>query len=116
MKTPQIVTRIADLRKAVAFWRGGGARGGVVPAMGALHDGHLSLVRGIQSRADKTVASIFVNPAQFAPHEDFDRYPRTLDADAAKLGGVGLDAIFAPGTAEMYPPGFGTAMTVGGPS
>jgi pantoate--beta-alanine ligase len=116
MKTPKIVTDVAALRAEIAAWRRGGARVGLVPTMGALHEGHLSLVRETQSRADKTVASIFVNPTQFAPHEDFDRYPRTLEADAAKLGSVGLDAIFAPTVAEMYPQGFATAMTVGGPS
>ncbi|HEX4292897.1 MAG TPA: pantoate--beta-alanine ligase [Rhizomicrobium sp.] len=116
MKTPQIVTSISELRKAVAGWRSAGARVGLVPTMGALHDGHLSLVREIQSRADRTVASIFVNPAQFAPHEDFDRYPRALDADAAKLASVSLDLIFAPTVAEMYPAGFATGIAVGGPS
>jgi pantoate--beta-alanine ligase len=116
MKTPKIVTGVAALRAEIAAWRRVGARIGLVPTMGALHEGHLSLVRETQTRADKTVASIFVNPTQFAPHEDFDRYPRTLESDAAKLAGVGLDAIFAPGVAEIYPQGFATAMTVGGPS
>ncbi|HEY0300819.1 MAG TPA: pantoate--beta-alanine ligase [Rhizomicrobium sp.] len=116
MTIPRIVTSIADLRGAIAGWRKGGTRVGLVPTMGALHDGHLSLVREMQSRAGKVVASIFVNPAQFAPHEDFDRYPRDLESDAAKLGGVGLDLIFAPPVLEMYPAGFATGMTVGGPS
>ena len=116
MKTPQIVHSIADLRARVSAWRKGGARVGLVPTMGALHEGHLSLVRETQSRADKVVASIFVNPAQFAPHEDFDRYPRTLESDAQKLAGVDLDLIFAPSVAEMYPAGFATKVEVGGPS
>jgi pantoate--beta-alanine ligase len=116
MKTPQIVHSITDLRACVGAWRKGSARVGLVPTMGALHDGHLSLVRETQSRAHKVVASIFVNPTQFAPHEDFDRYPRTLEADAAKLAGVGLDLIFAPSVAEMYPAGFATRIEVGGPS
>ena len=116
MTSPRIVTSIAELRRVVAGWRKDGARVGLVPTMGALHDGHLSLVRETQSRAEKTVASIFVNPAQFAPHEDFDRYPRDLTSDAAKLGSVGLDLIFAPTVAEMYPAGFATALSVGGPS
>ena len=116
MSTPQLVTRIAELRGIVAAWRKEGARVGLVPTMGALHDGHLSLVRETQSLAQRTIASIFVNPAQFAPHEDFDRYPRDLASDAAKLGGVGLDLIFAPSVAEMYPKGFATALSVGGPS
>jgi pantoate--beta-alanine ligase len=116
MKTPRIVTTIAELHTEIAGWRRGGARVGLVPTMGALHEGHLSLVRQMQSRADKVVASIFVNPAQFAPHEDFDRYPRTLESDAAKLAEVSLDLIFAPTVAEMYPAGFATSLTVGGPS
>lgn len=116
MATPRIVTSIAELRAALAGWRKAGARIGLVPTMGALHDGHLSLVRGIQSHCDRTVASIFVNPAQFAPHEDFDRYPRDLSGDAAKLATVGLDLIFAPERDEMYPDGFATALTVGGPA
>ena len=116
MSNPRIVTSIAELRGVVAGWRKGGARIGLVPTMGALHDGHLSLVRETQSRAARTIASIFVNPAQFAPHEDFDRYPRDLTSDAAKLGSVGLDLIFAPPVAEMYPAGFATALSVGGPS
>ncbi len=116
MQTPRIVTTIAELRRQLADWRRGGARVGLVPTMGALHEGHLSLVRQTQSRADKVVASIFVNPAQFAPHEDFDRYPRTLQSDAAKLGAVGLDLVFAPSVAEMYPAGFATGVAVGGPS
>ncbi|HEY4943297.1 MAG TPA: pantoate--beta-alanine ligase [Rhizomicrobium sp.] len=115
MKTPQIVTTIAELRGIVADWRRGGARVGLVPTMGALHEGHLSLVRQTQSRAQRTVASIFVNPAQFAPHEDFDRYPRTLQSDGEKLSAVALDLIFAPSVAEMYPAGFATGLTVGGP-
>jgi len=116
MKTPEIVHSIADLRAHVGAWRKGGARVGLVPTMGALHDGHLSLVRETQSRAGKVVASIFVNPTQFAPHEDFDRYPRTLESDAQKLAGVGLDLIFAPSVSEMYPGGFATKVEVGGPS
>jgi pantoate--beta-alanine ligase len=116
MTAPRIVTSIAELRGAIAGWRKDGARVGLVPTMGALHDGHLSLVRQIQTRTGKSIASIFVNPAQFAPHEDFDRYPRDLASDAAKLGAVGLDLIFAPSVAEMYPAGFATTLDVGGPS
>jgi pantoate--beta-alanine ligase len=116
MSTPRIVTSIADLRSTLAQWRKDGARVGLVPTMGALHEGHLSLVRGIQSHCEKTVASIFVNPTQFAPHEDFDRYPRDLSGDAAKLETVGLDLIFAPERAEMYPDGFATRLEVGGPA
>jgi pantoate--beta-alanine ligase len=116
MKTPEIVTTIAELRARVSVWRVSGARVGLVPTMGALHEGHLSLARETQNHCAKTVASIFVNPAQFAPHEDFDRYPRTLESDAAKLAEVGLDLIFAPSVGEMYPSGFATKIDVGGPS
>jgi pantoate--beta-alanine ligase len=115
MSTPEIVTTIAELRAHVAAWRGAGARVGLVPTMGALHAGHLSLVEAIRTRSDRAVASIFVNPAQFAPHEDFDRYPRTLETDAAKLATV-ADLIFAPSVGEMYPEGFATRVEVGGPS
>jgi pantoate--beta-alanine ligase len=116
MKTPEIVRTIADLRARISVWRVSGARVGLVPTMGALHDGHLSLVRETQRHCAKTVASIFVNPAQFAPHEDFDRYPRALEADAQRLGSVDGDLIFAPSVLEMYPAGFSTKIEVGGPS
>jgi pantoate--beta-alanine ligase len=111
---PEIVTTIAELRARIAAWRAGGARVGLVPTMGALHDGHLSLVRETRKRCERTIVSIFVNPAQFAPHEDFDRYPRDRDADLAKLGDL-ADLVFAPSVAEMYPDGFSTRIDVGGP-
>lgn len=114
MKPPEIVASIAELRGRVAAWRNAGQRVGLVPTMGALHAGHLSLVDAVRGRADKAVASIFVNPAQFAPHEDFDRYPRTPEFDAAKLGDK-ADLIFAPTVKEMYPDGFATRIKVGGP-
>jgi pantoate--beta-alanine ligase len=113
MKT---VTDVASLRAEIAGFRRAGERVGLVPTMGALHEGHLSLVREIQKRAKRTVVSIFVNPAQFAPHEDFDRYPRNLGSDSAKLAPEGVDLIFAPTVAEMYPTGFATKLEVGGPS
>ncbi|MGZ5987778.1 MAG: pantoate--beta-alanine ligase [Rhizomicrobium sp.] len=116
MKTPEIVTTVSDLRARISQWRKAGERVGLVPTMGALHEGHLSLVRETQKHCNRSVASIFVNPAQFAPHEDFDRYPRTLENDSGKLGDAGLDLIFAPSVAEMYPPGFATKIEVGGPS
>ena len=116
MQTVDIVTTIADLRAIIARWREKGWRIGLVPTMGALHDGHLSLVRATQNRCDRTLASIFVNPAQFAPHEDFDRYPRKLESDADKLSAACVDLIFAPSVAEMYPKGFATKIGVGGPS
>ena len=117
MNGPEIVTTIAELRARVAGWRRDGARVGLVPTMGALHEGHLSLVRETGTVCRKVIVSIFVNPAQFAPHEDFDRYPRRLHSDAEKLASTGkVDAIFAPPKAEMYPEGFATKLEVGGPS
>ncbi len=115
MKTPEIVTSIAGLRAHVADWRKARRRVALVPTMGALHEGHIALTGTTRTRTTKTIVSIFVNPAQFAPHEDFDRYPRNLDADAAKLAGH-VDLIFAPSVAEMYPDGFATRIEVGGPS
>src|ERR1700761_2109936 len=117
MSKPEIVTTIADLRARVAMWRKDGARVGMVPTMGALHDGHLSLVRTTGSVCQKVVVSIFVNPTQFGPHEDFDRYPRDVEADAEKLATTGkADLIFVPTVREMYPDGFATKLEVGGPS
>jgi pantoate--beta-alanine ligase len=117
MTTPPVVETIADLRAQIAAWRTTEpARIGLVPTMGALHEGHLSLVREAKARTGKVVVSIFVNPAQFAPHEDFDRYPRTMEDDLAKLTSTGADLVFAPDVNEMYPQGFATAIEVGGPS
>jgi pantoate--beta-alanine ligase len=95
----KIVHTIADLRAHLANYK----RPALVPTMGNLHDGHLALVRQAKPLGDVTVASIFVNRLQFAPHEDFDTYPRTLEADAAKLEAVGCDVIFAPSEKELYP-------------
>ena len=108
-----VVTTVADLRSAIADLKP--ARIGMVPTMGALHDGHVSLVREARRHADHVVVSIFVNPTQFAPHEDFDVYPRTLEADLARLGNAAA-IVFAPTAREMYPQGHATAITVGGPS
>jgi pantoate--beta-alanine ligase len=116
MKSVHIVTTIAELRAEISRWRGKGDSIGLVPTMGALHEGHLSLMRQTKNRCARTIASIFVNPAQFAPHEDFDRYPRTLESDREKLSGTDVDLIFAPSVAEMYPQGFASRIEVGGPS
>lgn len=114
---PQIVTSVAELRHRIKALRQDDARIGLVPTMGALHSGHLSLVREITNHVDVVLVSIFVNPTQFAPHEDFDRYPRTLTADAEKLGASGeTDLIFAPSVGEMYPPGFASKIEVAGPA
>jgi pantoate--beta-alanine ligase len=112
-----VAKTVAELREIVAGWRRAGARVALVPTMGALHEGHLTLVREGAARVDKVVVSIFVNPAQFAPYEDFERYPRAFDADAAKLEAHGrAHLIYAPSVTEMYPAGFATQVSVGGPA
>src|SRR3954447_9979500 len=111
-----IVRTVADLRAQVAAWRKAGRRVGLTPTMGALHEGHLSLVRLARRHADKVVASVFVNPTQFAPHEDFAAYPRDEARDAALLAGAGCDLLYAPTLEAMYPPGFATTVTVAGVS
>ena len=111
-----IFRTVAELGRALAPHRGEGGGIALVPTMGALHDGHLSLVRMAQKHARQTVVSIFVNPTQFAPHEDFNAYPRTLDADLAKLESTKASAIFAPTASEMYPDGFATTIKVEGPA
>jgi len=100
------LARVAELRTLVDGWRREGARVGFVPTMGNLHAGHFALVDLARERADKVVASIFVNPTQFGPNEDYARYPRTPDADVAGLGAHGCDVVFLPTVEEMYP--FGT--------
>ncbi|MCC6921078.1 MAG: pantoate--beta-alanine ligase [Alphaproteobacteria bacterium] len=112
-----IVRTVAALREAVAGLRAQGRPVGMVPTMGALHDGHISLGRIGRERGAAMVYSIFVNPTQFAPHEDFGRYPRTETADAERLASAGVcDLIWAPNGHEMYPAGFATSIAVGGPS
>ncbi|HEY0437493.1 MAG TPA: pantoate--beta-alanine ligase [Phenylobacterium sp.] len=110
------VRTVADLRAQVMAWRAAGQRVALTPTMGALHEGHLSLVRLARTRADRVVASLFVNPTQFAPHEDFDAYPRDEARDAALLASAGCDLLYAPGVEAMYAPGFATTVTVSGVS
>ena len=118
MTTPPlpVVRTVADLRAAVGEWRRQGLSVGFVPTMGALHDGHLSLVREAGAQADRVVASVFVNPTQFAAHEDLGTYPRQEDRDAQLLASAGCHLLFAPDPHAMYPEGFATRIEVGGPS
>lgn len=111
-----VVRTVADLRQALAAWRAQGLGVAFVPTMGALHEGHLDLVREAGRQADRTVASVFVNPTQFAAHEDLGRYPRQEATDAALLAGAGCDLLYAPAVEEMYPPGATTTIAVGGPA
>ena len=112
-----VLTRtVADLRVQVASLRNAGKRIGFVPTMGALHEGHLALVAEARRRSDAVVASVFVNPTQFAVHEDLGTYPRQEARDAELLAGAGCSILFAPDAAEMYPQGFATSVQVGGPS
>jgi pantoate--beta-alanine ligase len=114
--SPPIVRTVAELRTQVGGWRNAGEWVGFVPTMGALHEGHLSLVRLAKARAPRVVVSIFVNPTQFGPNEDFTAYPRDEMRDAELLAGVGCDLVYAPAAAEMYPQGFATTVTVAGVS
>ena len=115
-KALTIVRTVADLRAQVRAWKAAGERVALIPTMGALHEGHLSLIALGQSRVQRTVASVFVNPRQFAPHEDFDSYPRGEARDAELLAGAGCDLMFAPGVEEMYAPGFSTTVDLTGVS
>ena len=112
----RITRSVAELRQMVGAWRAGGERIGLVPTMGALHAGHLALVTAAQARCRRAVVSIFVNPKQFGPREDFSSYPRPEADDLAKLAGAGADLAFIPAVAEMYPEGFTTTISLGGPA
>jgi len=109
--TIETVLSVADMRALVGQWRSTGHQVAFVPTMGALHEGHISLVNIAKKENMKVVVSIFVNPLQFGPNEDFSRYPRTLKDDIEKLQGAGAEAVFAPAAAEIYPDGFQTAVS-----
>jgi pantoate--beta-alanine ligase len=113
---PRIVRTLAALRTAVRRYQAAGEKIALVPTMGALHQGHLALVRLARRRAQRVIVSIFVNPAQFAPHEDLATYPRSFDADVAALATTGADLIWAPSTNAMYPPGFALRLVPDGPA
>jgi len=107
------VRTVGDLRARVAAWRKAGETVALVPTMGAIHDGHLSLVKLAKTLADRVVTSLFVNPLQFGPREDFHAYPRDETRDAEVLAKAGSDLLYAPGADEMYPSGFSTRVHVG---
>jgi pantoate--beta-alanine ligase len=110
----QLVHSIAETRAALRKLRAPNRTVGLVPTMGALHTGHISLVRAARAQSDVVVATIFVNPTQFAPNEDFSKYPRTFEEDCRLLEREGVDLLFAPAAEEMYPPGASTFVEVGG--
>jgi len=111
---PDVVRRVADLRARVASWRKAGERVGLVPTMGSLHEGHLTLVRAAKKDGTRAIATLFVNPTQFGPSEDLAAYPRDEAGDRRLLGEAQADLLFAPDVAEMYPAGFATTVSVAG--
>lgn len=111
-----IVRSVADLRARVQYWRDQGLSVALVPTMGALHQGHMALVKAGLDLADRVVASVFVNPTQFGPNEDFDRYPRQEAQDSRLLSETGCHLLYAPDVTDMYPDGFATNISVGGVS
>jgi pantoate--beta-alanine ligase len=108
------VRTVASLRRAIARWRAEGRTVAFVPTMGAIHDGHVSLVRRARAGADRVVASLFVNPLQFGPGEDYTRYPRPLKRDRARFATAGVDLLWEPPVEEIYPPGDRTRVRVSG--
>jgi pantoate--beta-alanine ligase len=111
-----IARDVATLRKIVGQWRAAGERVALVPTMGALHAGHLALVAEAKKRAERIILSIFVNPAQFAPNEDFQSYPRPFARDVEAFAAARGDLVFAPEVAAVYPTGFATTVSVAGPA
>jgi pantoate--beta-alanine ligase len=112
----QIIRTVAELRQTVRAWKAAGEMVGVVPTMGALHDGHLSLARAAKAECERVITTIFVNPKQFNNPEDLKKYPRTEEADVALLATVGVDVCFIPNPDEVYPEGFISTVSVGGVS
>lgn len=108
------LTTLSSLRDTIVRWREAGETIAMVPTMGALHRGHMTLVECARGRASRVVVSIFVNPTQFGPNEDFSRYPRSLEQDVKLLQEEGVDAAWLPDVAEMYPDGFATSVQVKG--
>ncbi|MFD2174484.1 pantoate--beta-alanine ligase [Rhodobacter lacus] len=112
----QVIRSSAELREKVATWKRSGMLVGVVPTMGALHDGHMSLVRAARKQSDRVIVTIFVNPMQFNNSDDLAKYPRDEAHDLALLETEGVDVLFAPGVEEVYPAGFATKVSVSGVS
>src|SRR5580658_6432912 len=115
-RRPRVIRTLPALKRAIAALRARRKSIALVPTMGALHAGHLSLVRMAQRRADCVIVSIFVNPAQFAPTEDLGTYPRTFAADIAALAKMKVDLVWAPTVETMYPEGFATKIVPEGPA
>lgn len=111
---PIIIRTITDMRQQIGEWRKQGLRVGLVPTMGALHAGHLSLINAMSPKVDKVIVSIFVNPTQFTQGEDFETYPRSEATDIAHMTPLQVDAVFAPHAGEIYADGFATSLTMGG--
>lgn len=116
MAAPVVFNTVKAMRRAVAGWRQAGEKVALVPTMGALHEGHLELVKQARRKAKRVIVSIFVNPTQFAPHEDFTKYPRTFDRDREMLAAAKADAIYFPDLPEIYPEGFATRVLLLGPA
>ena len=108
----EVVRTIAELRQHTSRWRIAGQTIGLIPTMGALHNGHLSLIKLAQGKCDRVIATIFVNPRQFLPNEDFEEYPRNEESDIEKLIAMGVDLLFAPKASEMYQPGASTTVVI----
>ncbi len=113
---PIVVRSFEELRAATQRWRSDGARSAIAPTMGALHEGHLSLIKRAREHASRVVVTIFINPKQFAANEDLERYPRDEQGDLRLLGEAGVDLVFAPSVAEVYPAPFATTVSLAGPA